>query len=466
MKFVYFILFILALASCNTNNTVKITGTITNPDGDVITLNVPFKTSRDTIATIQEDGTFKAELEITKPYMATIINGDAFVKLNLVPGSVLNISFDGTELKSGKTENVTIEGEGSESSILLLELRNIQPEENIKALLAYPAPEFDSKVTSHIQTITDKIDEFESSNPGYESLTEILRLEQKVALAQYYNYFVMYHARFAPNDTLPVPEEFKTFVDAIATDNYDAFELSRQYKGFVVDQTMSAIDDKLTQDGVAEGSIAYTSKLFDAVVAMEVPQIVKDEMGNRMLGSYTYEPDSIKEVMKTRYTEIIKNEEYTNEFKALLAKLEKLQPGAVAPTFAYNDINGNQVTSEDLKGKVIYIDVWATWCGPCKGEIPYLKAMEEELHDSDIAFVSISVDNDKSAWEKMVADKELRGYQLFAPNAWDSEIIQNYAIRGIPRFIMIDKEGKLVNANATRPSNPETKDKLIELANS
>ena len=93
-----------------------------------------------------------------------------------------------------------------------------------------------------------------------------------------------------------------------------------------------------------------------------------------------------------------------------------------------------------------------------------MKKLEEKLHSEPIAFVSISVDEDKAAWEKMVAEKELGGYQLFAEGAWESSIVKDYAIRGIPRFIMVDKEGKLVNANATRPSNPETETKLVELA--
>ncbi len=90
----------------------------------------------------------------------------------------------------------------------------------------------------------------------------------------------------------------------------------------------------------------------------------------------------------------------------------------------------------------------------------------EPLHAEDIAFVSISVDEDKAAWETMVAEKELGGYQLFAPSAWESSIVKDYAIRGIPRFIIIDKDGKLVAANASRPSNVETKSKLVKLVKS
>nr|WP_321450724.1 TlpA disulfide reductase family protein [uncultured Carboxylicivirga sp.] len=466
MKFIYFILPVLLLASCTQKNTVSISGKITNPDSEVVTLDIPYLQTQDTIATLAEDGSFKASIELTEAHMATLINGDAYLKLNLVPGAELSINMDAKELKEGKAQDVTIEGSNSESSLLLLDIRNADTNNNLRALLGLPTNEFDEQVSKDAQLISSKIDEFEVANTGYETFLEMLRLEQKVLLAQKYDYFVMYHGRFAPNDTLPVPENYKTFSDAIPTDNYNGFKEVRAYTQFVVNKHTSNIFDQIKTEGIDEESAEFISKEIDAIKSLEAPQMVKDELGNRLLGSYTYQPDSIKEVMKTRYPEIITNTKYIKAFNELLAQLEKLQPGAVAPTFAYNDIDGKLVKSEDLKGKVIYVDVWATWCGPCKGEIPHLKAMEEELHDLDIAFVSISVDNDKSAWEKMVADKELKGYQLFAPNDWESDIIKNYAIRGIPRFIMIDKEGKLVNANASRPSNPETKDKLIELANS
>jgi hypothetical protein len=92
-----------------------------------------------------------------------------------------------------------------------------------------------------------------------------------------------------------------------------------------------------------------------------------------------------------------------------------------------------------------------------------LKAIEKEYHGKNIEFVSISIDaqKDHEKWKKMVADKELKGIQLFADNDWKSDFVKNYAIDGIPRFILIDTEGKIVNADAPRPSEEKLKE-LIE----
>ncbi len=147
--------------------------------------------------------------------------------------------------------------------------------------------------------------------------------------------------------------------------------------------------------------------------------------------------------------------------------------GNPSPTFDnYENYKGGTTSLSDLKGKFVYVDIWATWCGPCKREIPFLKEVEEKYHDKNIEFVSISVDNgrgyqnksveaSKEGWKKMIAEKEMGGIQLFSDNAWKSDFVQGYKVQGIPRFILIDPAGNVVNADAPRPSSP----KLIKLLN-
>ncbi|HEX7846623.1 MAG TPA: TlpA disulfide reductase family protein [Chitinophagaceae bacterium] len=143
-------------------------------------------------------------------------------------------------------------------------------------------------------------------------------------------------------------------------------------------------------------------------------------------------------------------------FRAMKAVAD-FKKGSPSYNFAYEDINGKKVSMTDLKGKVVLVDVWATWCGPCKVEIPHLKKLEEEFEGKKVEFVSISVDveKDKEKWKNFVAEKALGGTQLFA-SGW-SDITKYYDITGIPRFLVFDQEGKIVTANAPRPSEPELK---------
>ncbi len=152
---------------------------------------------------------------------------------------------------------------------------------------------------------------------------------------------------------------------------------------------------------------------------------------------------------------------YKGYFGEKIALKKEFPMGATSPTFDYENYKGGKTSLKDLNGKYVYVDVWATWCGPCKAEIPSLKKVEKQFHDKKIEFVSISIDQQKDydIWKKMVAEKELGGIQLFADNDWNSEFVKNYKINGIPRFILIDPNGNVVNPDAPRPSDP----KLIEL---
>lgn len=143
--------------------------------------------------------------------------------------------------------------------------------------------------------------------------------------------------------------------------------------------------------------------------------------------------------------------------EAVGTKLYDTKPGGRAADFTYPDTGGKMVSLSDFKGKVVLVDVWATWCGPCRQQIPYLKKLEEELHGEDIVFLGVSVDEskDKQKWLDFIEKEDLKGVQLLA-GGW-SKITKDYKINGIPRFMVFDKQGNIVSVDAPRPSSPELK---------
>lgn len=143
----------------------------------------------------------------------------------------------------------------------------------------------------------------------------------------------------------------------------------------------------------------------------------------------------------------------------------KKMEGIASPSFDYENHKGGKTKLEDLRGKYVYIDVWATWCGPCIAEIPHLKKVEEKYHGKNIEFVSISVDTEKDyeKWKKMVVSKELGGIQLFADKNWTSDFIKAFGINAIPRFILIGPDGKVIKADAARPSSASLTELLDSL---
>ncbi len=200
----------------------------------------------------------------------------------------------------------------------------------------------------------------------------------------------------------------------------------------------------------------------------------KDEFDSK-IGDLKTNLDDFLNNTKGLDAEVIKIENESNDklikffqsnYESEHANYVGLNTGDPSPTFNYPDQNGNNVSLDDLKGKYVYVDVWATWCGPCKKEIPFLKEMDEEYKGKNIAFVSLSIDKmeHKDKWLKMIEDEGLKGIQILADNDWNSEFVTAYNIKGIPRFILIDTEGNIVNSNAPRPSDPYLKEVLSTLA--
>lgn len=127
-----------------------------------------------------------------------------------------------------------------------------------------------------------------------------------------------------------------------------------------------------------------------------------------------------------------------------------------APTFTFGSIEGNRVSLTDLKGKYVFVDIWATWCRPCLQQLPAMKELEEKYRGQNIEFVSISVDNDRDRekWQKMVQEKQMSGIQLFAGRG--TSFHEDYKISTIPKFLIIGKEGEIINENPPRPMDYAT----------
>ena len=179
----------------------------------------------------------------------------------------------------------------------------------------------------------------------------------------------------------------------------------------------------------------------------------------------TTDLDSIIDKMDTRNDEMFFGYIESN-YEKMHENIVRFAKGKVSPIFInYENSKGGTTSLADLKGKYVYIDVWATWCAPCKAEIPYLKTLEKDFQGKNIQFVSISVDKPEAheTWVKMVKNEELSGVQLFADNNFESEFMVEYGINSIPRFILLDPEGNIVDADADRPSNPKLKELFIEL---
>ena len=165
--------------------------------------------------------------------------------------------------------------------------------------------------------------------------------------------------------------------------------------------------------------------------------------------------------MENLYYTYVKDAAMLESMKAKYDRWDLSRPGRMSPGFRAVDVDGKEYTLADFRGKYVYIDMWATWCAPCKREMPYLKALEEEFADAQVVFLGLSVDKDKQAWENMVRAGGLTGVQLYL--GLQSKFQEAYRIEGIPRFILLDQEGRIIENDMSRPSEEVTAEKLRNL---
>ena len=116
----------------------------------------------------------------------------------------------------------------------------------------------------------------------------------------------------------------------------------------------------------------------------------------------------------------------------------------------------------DNKGKIIYIDCWGTWCGPCRAEMPHSKKLMDELKDKNICFIYLCVDSDEKQWKASLAEFNLGGQHYFLSKQQSSDLKEIFEIQGIPYYILIDKTGTIVEKGShLRPLS--VKEKIIGL---
>ena len=146
--------------------------------------------------------------------------------------------------------------------------------------------------------------------------------------------------------------------------------------------------------------------------------------------------------------------------------IKNTKKGMMAPEFFFTDREGNVHSSKEFLGKVVYIDCWATWCGPCCREIPYLeKRVAEYQGNGKVRFVSISMDSNRQAWLKKLDKDNPAWEQFILDKVQDEALSKAFGINGIPRFILLNVDGTIADSDAFRPSDKDFHQQLDAVLN-
>ncbi len=387
------------------------------------------------------DGKATARLDGMDALYAKVFYGEKSRDIYLQSGDDMTIAFDANDFDN----TFAVKG-GNEKAIDYLgkiQLVNL-PDESY----ALPWAQFKKAIESKMSTMKRllKVRKFAASD-------KFQKMEEGRITYFYANAFLMYpvsHLYLTQDTTMTLGDDYYATLRQYVKEDADLADVD-EYRNYMI-ETSHVLDEagkhirQYYPKVLAE--MNYIGEHFDN-------EKVRESLIHHLAFTYVEGngTDNIADLQNIYYTYVASP--YLNAlFKQACAKWDKAAVGKPSPDFKGVDVNGKQMSLKDFRGKYVYIDMWATWCGPCQKELPFLKKLEEKYTGRNITFVGLSIDADKAKWEARVKSGELCGTQLYIGRG--SKFQADYRISGIPRFILLDPNGRIINPDMTRPSSDDT----------
>ncbi|MCM1107608.1 MAG: TlpA family protein disulfide reductase [Clostridium sp.] len=384
------------------------------------------------------------------------VHANLFYGMNARPifledGDRIHVSFDGSRFK----DQVAYEAEGGREKVFnyLNQVKLVAPPEE---KLALPFDEFtelvDQKRASAHRIL--KAWKLQEVSPLFVT-TETGRID-----FAYNSALIMYAAGhpFVAQDTTYVPDSAyysEIRRRAVEDERYTGIKEYREYMKEIAHIFGCKRGEARTP---YDRTVCMMGYIADNVENEKVKQALLNVLAIEQVEQYGIEGiDEMMNLYSTFVTDTVLQAAFREKYDAW----DVVKTGKPSPDFRAWDRDNKDWHVADFRGKYVYIDLWATWCGPCRREIPHLKQLESEFKDRNITFVSLSVDARKADWLKVVESQQMAGVQLFLGTG--SKFQTAYKASGIPHFILLDPEGRIVNANMLRPSSPEIRSYLNRL---
>ncbi len=431
------------------NNSLILSGKIENPNSDSLMLIDQHYNLIETIA-LNENNAFRVELNLPEGFYM-INDGTERTTMYLKPNFDLHLTLNTEEFD----ETIVYTGSGANENNYLA--KDALLEESFGNLTYYgyyaklDEKDFLNLTDSLFKVKMELLNNTKELDKDFKYvISKSLEFEK---LEKCSNYESM--KRFVTGDSdFNVSENFPIPFDKIDLEN-EKLIISHQYISYI----KSYFGNKIKEDDNTE-DVDYTLKYIQSIIN-EVNSLPIKEKLLYDAGKYNLNYTKNLDVVFNTILPYLKNEKFVEDVTEKYITLKKVEKGADSPTFEFQDIDGKTVSLNDLKGSLVYIDIWATWCMPCIKEIPSLKELTEQYKDKEIHFVSICTSDTEENWRKMVKEKELSGIQLFAPKD-NQNFFNEYSVEGIPRFILLDRNGKIIDSDAKRPSNSKLKEEIEE----
>lgn len=464
---IYSILIILIISFCGCNSSknqakVKITVHATGSNGQTIAVKSDNFLS-DKLLTISEtklDSTGYALLEFdlhNSSLFGFIKIGERDIRVLLDKGDDLDIMID----FKNPTAKLIFKGKAAEKTNYLMLSNAIQQKFEFagsKFIFELDSTAFIKRYDSLAQAYksfhqafldTTKLSNTTNSLLEGRNKINLLGLKQNYALGNY----------SAVKDRQQIPEFFRNVNDEIPIDtsflNAKMGEYAQMLNIYIFELNIGLTSGKNEKE-IELLSSTFPLKAKDKIKKSKFPDKIKELLHAENI-NFWISMDGITPSIKKMYENFTANSKSKDYITAITEKYNKydaISEGKPAPDIVGYTPDGKKISLYDYKGKVVYVDVWATWCGPCREELPKTRLIENKYKDNDkVVFMYVSVDQNKDKWKELLKkDKSFKGVQINNIQD-DKSIYKSYLIAGIPRYILIDANGKIINAYAPRPSS-------------
>ncbi|MCC5919245.1 MAG: TlpA family protein disulfide reductase [Cyclobacteriaceae bacterium] len=452
---IYFIASAFVLFACDAQEeeakVIKISGQTESLEGEVILERFAQLDKTE----ILEDGEFNLTAKNPEDgfYTFTAV-GKMELQLYLLAGDSLHIIYD----PENEDNSLQFSGDRAAENTFLRTRIKMMNELGINDLPSLMKMEY-ADYAAQLDSAFDEMNNLISKASSEEQLDEAF-VEKEKAFLKYKRLsmdvmYPNYHAYFAqksPDEVEYPKDELEKRKESVPTDRVSYLDIA-EYEELMLNRLESLIMSIMERDSLEMTANNMYGKMITAADSLFDNQRMKDHFsyyGVNALLEYrgpVHSDELVREFLERNQTAI-----YKKSIEQSKEKWEPISPRKDVPDMTFTNIDGKEVKLSDLRGQLVYIDIWATWCGPCIAEHPYWDQLKEDYADQPIHFLTVSIDNTRDPWEKMVADKNMEGLQWFAEGAWKSELATHFKVNGIPRFLLLDEEGKIIDPSAERPS--------------
>ena len=271
-----------------------------------------------------------------------------------------------------------------------------------------------------------------------------------------FNYPTTYRALAKQEPTLP-PTYFD-FLQQLPLKNFDPYLQGRGLDGnTAVIRFLNSYCNRLAPAGTLSTDPAEASRHYALAQADFGPSTAAIDRARYQFYTWKLDtnPDANLDGVVAAYpTFRTHNRDSTlaRKLRTLIGRQLTVRVGSPAPAVTLLDNTGQKVSLAALRGKVVYLDFWGTWCGPCMREMPASVELKQKFEGRDVAFVFISVGDAEAKWQKVLAAEHLTSANSVHLHASDNAVASAYQVQGYPTYWLIGRDGRILSRTAPRPS--------------